>query len=259
MPTDTTANKPTSRPRPSGGWVAAALIAFAALGAVLFSPSQAAEAGPSNDTLRRGAEVYSSTCAACHQAGGVGLSGVFPPLIDNAHVDDADYLRDVIQNGRTGEITVGSETFNGVMPPQSTLGDDDVDAVIAYIQSGFAAPSNGTAPEAATETSASAVSGRAIMIGLLAVIVLLAAVMGRRILATVDRRKLSWLDAWLKTLYIVIAIVVATVIIPAKFIETSFVEGLPRVAQDLLTVGIWSVMLVASIGGLWYLHRTRRI
>ncbi len=36
--------------------------------------------------LREGAAVYTAICSSCHQPGGAGLSGQFPPLINNPNV-----------------------------------------------------------------------------------------------------------------------------------------------------------------------------
>ncbi len=93
-----------------------------------------------------GAEVYSSVCAACHQTDGRGLAGAFPPLVDNPNVADAAYLEEVILNGRQGEIVVGGETYNGVMPAFSTLSADEVTAVVGYVQNDLGQPTESAAP-----------------------------------------------------------------------------------------------------------------
>ncbi|MCP4958618.1 MAG: c-type cytochrome, partial [Actinomycetia bacterium] len=62
--------------------------------------------GVSDDTLRQGATVYTDSCSSCHQAGGVGIEGTFPPLVDNPNVTDADYVRQVIVDGKQGAIEV---------------------------------------------------------------------------------------------------------------------------------------------------------
>jgi mono/diheme cytochrome c family protein len=108
--------------------------------------SLSAPATPIGDeTLIEGAEVYTAVCASCHQAGGIGVAGQFPPLKDNPNVADAAYVEGVIRNGLDGPITVNGDTYDAVMPAQPSLTDADIVNVIAYIQSGFAAPS-GPAP-----------------------------------------------------------------------------------------------------------------
>ena len=47
-----------------------------------------------------GAEVYASNCASCHQAGGVGVPGTFPPLAGNPNVADPAYVESVVRDGQ---------------------------------------------------------------------------------------------------------------------------------------------------------------
>jgi mono/diheme cytochrome c family protein len=244
-------------------WLPAAVVVAACVVAPLVVPSGSTEAGPSDDTLRQGAEVYSAVCSSCHQPGGAGLPGSFPPLIDNPNLDDAAYVEGVIRNGLSGEITVNGEVYDGVMPAQSTLGDADVTAVIAYIQSGFAAPAVPAAevpasgPVAGTELPALANMGW--IAALLIAVGAGALVLGPRVLATNDRREITWLDAWMKTAVIVVGSVAVTTIIPAKVLELDTVQELPRIGQDLITVGLWGGGVAVVLLALWFAHREQRV
>ncbi|MGI9610595.1 MAG: c-type cytochrome, partial [Acidimicrobiia bacterium] len=110
--------------------------------------------------LREGAAVYTAICSSCHQPGGAGISGQFPPLINNPNVDDPAYVAEVINSGRQGELVVDGVTYDSVMPAFSTLSDAETQAVIAYIQNGFEAPPDEnavaipTGPVAGTELPA---------------------------------------------------------------------------------------------------------
>ena len=85
----------------------------------------------------RGKEVYEATCAACHQADGKGVAGVFPPLANSDFFQQRPYeMAHIVVNGRSGELVVNGEHYNGVMPPQE-LNDDDVAAVINYVSTDF--------------------------------------------------------------------------------------------------------------------------
>ena len=74
---------------------------------------------PNNDekeaSIKRGKEVYTSTCQHCHMDKGQGVTGTFPPLAG------ADYLKDVnktihaIKYGLEGEIEVNGVTYYGFM------------------------------------------------------------------------------------------------------------------------------------------------
>ena len=245
-----------------GRWVPMLALALGAALAPLAGFGATAATGVDDEVLIDGAEVYSAVCSACHQPGGVGVSGSFPPLKDNPHVEDATYVEDVIRNGRTGEIIVGDTTYDGVMPAQSTLSDDDIVAVIAYIQSGFAAPAGpvaevSTGPVAGTELPLLAnyawIAGALIALGGVAL------VLGPRLVGVADRRTMPWIDAWMKTAVIVVGAIVITTVAPAKVLEFETVQELPREAQDLIAVGIWSAGIAITLLALWYAHREKRI
>lgn len=117
-----------------------------------------------------GAELYVRHCAACHQAGGTGVPGVFPPLAGNAALADADHVRSVIEKGLSGPLQVGGTTFGGTMPPfGGQLGGAEVQALTDYLRSAwgndFAAPSAGAGtaatPAASTPPAAPAPAGNA--------------------------------------------------------------------------------------------------
>lgn len=87
--------------------------------------------------LPDGKQVFATTCAACHQATGEGVAGVYPPLAGSEWVtgDEAKVVR-ILLHGVTGPIEVAGETFNGMMPPWGgTLKDEDIAAVLTYVRS----------------------------------------------------------------------------------------------------------------------------
>lgn len=261
MPTDV-----TSPAAPRGGrwhrWTPLFAAAVAFLLAPLAGIGADAATAPDDDTLRLGAEVYSSVCASCHQPGGVGLPGRYPPLKDNPNLTDPAYIEDVIRNGRSGPITVNGETYDGVMPAQGAMSDGDISAVVTYIMSGFAAPS-GPAPEINTGPAAGTelplLADYAWIAAMLIALGGGALVLGPRIIAAHDRREVTWVDAWMKTAVIAVGAIVVTTIVPARVLEIKTVQDLPRAAQDLIAVGLWAGGVVVTILALWYAHRERRI
>lgn len=261
MPTeDSSAGTPSCARWPR--WFPLLTIVLAVVLAPVAGLGADAATGPDDDVLRAGAGVYSSVCASCHQPGGVGLSGRYPPLLGNPNVQDAEYVAGVIRNGRSGEIVVDGTTYDGVMPAQSTLGDDDITSVIAYIQSGFAAPSGpvaevSTGPAAGTELPL--LANYAWIAAFLVAAGFAALVLGPRVVAAHDRRELTWVDAWMKTAVIVVGAVLVTTIVPAKVLELDTVQDLPRAGQDLIAVALWAGGIGATLLALWYAHRERRI
>ncbi len=66
--------------------------------------------------LASGKRLY-ATCAACHQANGTGVPGVYPPLAGAEWVlgSEARLIR-VLLHGLSGPITVKGNSYNGLMP-----------------------------------------------------------------------------------------------------------------------------------------------
>jgi len=82
----------------------------------------------------KGQTLFSSTCAACHQASGAGIPGAFPPLKGNAAVVDADATLHIhtILYGAHG-VKVGGVAYGSVMPPfAAQLSDADVANIANY-------------------------------------------------------------------------------------------------------------------------------
>ena len=100
-------------------------------------PAAKPAAAAAGEQLPDGKQVFSTTCAACHQATGEGVPGVYPPLAGSEWVtgDDAKVVR-ILLHGVTGPIEVAGETFNSMMPPWgATLKDADIAAVLTYVRS----------------------------------------------------------------------------------------------------------------------------
>lgn len=270
-PSDPAATTERSWPR----WLPFLVIVFAFVGAPFTFASASATSdtatsdsatgestGVGDQTLLDGAEVYTAICAQCHQAGGMGVSGKYPPLKDNPNVADPAYIEQVIRNGREGEIVVNGNTFNNVMPAQTALSDDDIVNVVAYIQSGFAAPEAPAAEIAAgpvAGTELPLLSNYTMIIAFAIAIGAAALVLGPRVVAANDRREISWVDAGLKSAVIVVALIVGTTYVPSRVLEIPEVQQLPRIAQDLIAVGLWFGALAAGLWALWYAHRERRV
>lgn len=110
-----------------------------------FAAAGAAEAGPIVDLaamseterktwlMTRGEEVYGNTCAACHQANGMGVPPAFPPLAGSVDFmgDPQNHAR-IIVHGLSGRIQVQGVEYNGAMPAQGMLSDQDIAAVATY-------------------------------------------------------------------------------------------------------------------------------
>lgn len=89
-----------------------------------------------------GSAVYAANCAACHQGGGQGVPGAFPPLAASAaELAAADggreYLIRAVVHGVQGEIEVQGQTYNGVMPAWPQLSDAEIAGVLNHVLSSW--------------------------------------------------------------------------------------------------------------------------
>jgi cytochrome c oxidase cbb3-type subunit II len=85
-----------------------------------------------------GQQLYVANCAACHQAGGEGLPGAFPPLKGSSVVNGSDATEHihVVLFGLQGK-TINNVKYGSPMPPWTQLSDQDVTAVIDYERSAW--------------------------------------------------------------------------------------------------------------------------
>lgn len=83
--------------------------------------------------LKRGEEVYSANCVACHQASGEGVTGVFPPLKGSvSYYGEPKNHAKIIVKGLSGKIQVQGVDYNGAMPAHAQFTDADIAAVASY-------------------------------------------------------------------------------------------------------------------------------
>jgi mono/diheme cytochrome c family protein len=87
-----------------------------------------------------GSGLFTQNCLMCHQAGAVGLPGQFPRLAGRIAAISSKpkgraYLVDVLTYGMAGKISVDDQAIVGLMPPFAQLSNDDVAAVLSYVQS----------------------------------------------------------------------------------------------------------------------------
>lgn len=85
------------------------------------------------ERVSKGEAVFKTNCMACHQAGGQGIPGAFPPLAksDFLNKDKARAIK-TVTGGLQGKVVVNGQEFNGVMPAWS-LTDEEIANVLTYI------------------------------------------------------------------------------------------------------------------------------
>lgn len=107
--------------------------------------AKAAAAGPKvltpEQILAKGKQAY-QTCVTCHQATGLGLPGVYPPLAGSEWVlGNEERLIRILLHGLNGPVEVKGNTYNGAMPAFGKVpgggynwSNDKISQVLSYIR-----------------------------------------------------------------------------------------------------------------------------
>jgi len=93
---------------------------------------------PKEKSRQEGRAVFALTCMACHQTGGQGIPGQFPPLAGSEWViaEGPNRIIRAVLGGLGGPITVGGNQFNNSMPPwKDTLSDEQIANVLTFVRS----------------------------------------------------------------------------------------------------------------------------
>ena len=90
-----------------------------------------------SERIEHGKRVFNNVCAACHQQGGQGIPGSFPPLAGSDYLN-ADKARaiGIVSGGLSGPIQVNGKAFNSQMPALN-LSDEDVANALTYVYSNW--------------------------------------------------------------------------------------------------------------------------
>jgi mono/diheme cytochrome c family protein len=112
------------------------IVSFLVLTAILSISFNTAD--PLADSVKRGKEVYSTYCVACHQADGKGLESIFPPLAKSDYLM-ADKKRSIKQviHGATDPITVNGVKYSTPMMGFGTLSDQQIADVLNYVRNSW--------------------------------------------------------------------------------------------------------------------------
>ncbi|AYB62217.1 copper-containing nitrite reductase [Ralstonia solanacearum] len=86
------------------------------------------------DQVQAGRALFTGTCSVCHQSGGAGLPGVFPPLAKSDYLAaDPKRAIGVLLHGLNGKIKVNGQEYDSVMPPMTQLNDDEIANILTYV------------------------------------------------------------------------------------------------------------------------------
>ncbi|WP_027209957.1 c-type cytochrome [Burkholderia sp. WSM2232] len=106
-----------------------------------------------------GKSTFDGKCAVCHQAGGKGMDGLAPPLVEYpgryaGANDGRAQLGHTVLYGMFGPIKVKDKTYNFKMPSFATLSDAEIADVLNYVVFDLNAEHGGARPFDAAEIHA---------------------------------------------------------------------------------------------------------
>jgi len=106
--------------------------------AIIITGSSFLQAFSLPKSIERGKEAYTTYCQNCHQVDGKGTPGAFPPLAKSDFLKKpAKAMIDNILLGQNGETTVNGQKYNGVMPAQNYLTDDQIADILNYVRNSW--------------------------------------------------------------------------------------------------------------------------
>lgn len=113
------------------------ILSISLLSYILFQDKELEE------SINRGAEIYSDFCINCHMANGEGVEKTFPPLAKSDFLLNKreESIRGV-KYGQQGYILVNGVTYNNIMPPMG-LEDEEIADVMNYILNSWGNKSDG--------------------------------------------------------------------------------------------------------------------
>ena len=89
------------------------------------------------ERISAGRRLFTSICAACHQATGQGRPNLFPPLAGSDYLNaDKSRAINIVIFGRQGEVIVNGIKYNNNMP-SFPLADQDIANVLTYVYNSF--------------------------------------------------------------------------------------------------------------------------
>jgi len=109
----------------------------------------AAAQGPS--VVDQGKNYFTANCVQCHQANGMGIPNLYPPLGGSEYVNGGSKrLAMILLKGLQGPVTVEGHLFPGTaqMPPwEKVMQDKKIAAILTYVRQAFGNTSGPISPD----------------------------------------------------------------------------------------------------------------
>lgn len=89
-------------------------------------------------SMANGQALFTQYCVACHQADGLGVPHMNPPLVNTTYVlGDKSKLIKIILNGFDEDVEINGETYSNTMAAHDFMKDQEIADVLTYIRNSF--------------------------------------------------------------------------------------------------------------------------
>lgn len=114
------------------------LIALGTMVAMISATTKQAAQSPLAAQIARGKKIYQQQCLSCHQVDGTGVMNMNPPLVKTTFVlGDKTALIKIVVNGMTTPLTIDDYEYHNVMPPHTTMTDQQIADVLTFVRHSF--------------------------------------------------------------------------------------------------------------------------
>ncbi len=109
--------------------------------------AQAKKQPAATASIKRGQQVFSTTCIVCHQKNGGGVPRLNPPLIKTKYVlGDKSQLIQIVLKGLNQPIEIEGEQYTNAMPSFAQLTDQQIADVLTYVRNSFGNKASAVTP-----------------------------------------------------------------------------------------------------------------
>jgi len=97
----------------------------------------AVKKSPFRISMDSGKVVYAKQCLACHQADGLGVPNMNPPLNGKDVLGDKSKLIEIVIKGLIAHQEIDGQAYQNVMPAHPEMKDSQIADVLTYIRNSF--------------------------------------------------------------------------------------------------------------------------
>lgn len=97
----------------------------------------AVQKSPFRVSMDSGKVVYSNQCLSCHEANGLGVPGINPPLNGKGVTGDKTKLIGIIIGGQNSHGGIKGKIYQDTMPANSEIKDQEIADVLTFIRNSF--------------------------------------------------------------------------------------------------------------------------